>query len=264
MHLTDNNGTIHFETPENIRVEYQLAGLGSRFVAFVFDSLLIGVSMFGVFVVLMLVTLAVGAFEDFFGSIADASEMILIVAVIIGGGFVNLLYFALFEWYRQGQTPGKKILRIRTVTVDGFSLSFTAVAIRNLFRLIDTIALFWVVPLVSGRSQRFGDIVAGTVVIAEGKTDRNSYHELLLRKDEAAIEYKFTADQLGKLTEKDHQAITKFLERVSDLEPEQTHLLAGTLVEGLTTRMGLTLNLSTNEKIKFLEDLITAELKKNA
>jgi uncharacterized RDD family membrane protein YckC len=75
-------------------------------------------------------------------------------------------YYVLFEALADGRTPGKRALRLRVVQEDGLSISFGASAIRNIMRLIDLqpglLAGVGIISiLVTSRSKRIGDIVAG-------------------------------------------------------------------------------------------------------
>ena len=93
--------------------------------------------------------------------------LILSVSAIWSG------YFALFEWAWRGQTPGKRWLKLRVIREDGRPVTFFEAATRNIVRVVDMfpslVIPFYSVGLVSvfvsGRDQRVGDFVAGTVVV---------------------------------------------------------------------------------------------------
>src|SRR5215207_8538857 len=81
-------------------------------------------------------------------------------------------YYVLFEGLMDGQTPGKRIHRIRVVREGGYSVTFGASAVRNLIRVLDMQPLFlYLVGMISviatRRGRRLGDIVAGTIVVRE-------------------------------------------------------------------------------------------------
>lgn len=80
-----------------------------------------------------------------------------------------LLYHPLFEILMNGQTPGKRQMRIKVVSVDGSSPSIGAYLMRWLFRLIEVFALRGALAIVtiaaSGKGQRLGDMAAGTSVV---------------------------------------------------------------------------------------------------
>jgi len=78
-------------------------------------------------------------------------------------------YHLLFELYNDGQTPGKRAMRIQVVAINGTEVTFASYLLRWLFRLIDFSLTSGVVALVSiaisDKNQRIGDLVAGTTVI---------------------------------------------------------------------------------------------------
>ena len=92
--------------------------------------------------------------------------MFLLLFVILWG------YYLLFEGLRDGQTPGKQMLRLRAVRDGGYSVGFSASAVRNLMRMIDLQPAFsYLIGIASvaftKSGKRLGDIVAGTIVVRE-------------------------------------------------------------------------------------------------
>lgn len=79
----------------------------------------------------------------------------------------SVVYYGCSEFWLHGQTCGKWLLGLRVVRVDGVALGAAEIFVRNLFRLIDQFPPVWIVPLFSKRSQRFGDMVAGTMVVRD-------------------------------------------------------------------------------------------------
>jgi uncharacterized RDD family membrane protein YckC len=104
------------------------------------------------------------------------AQMLLFFSPSIGAALATLSYFAvsigygiLFEWMWRGQTPGKRVLRLRVMDMQGLRLQFSQVAIRNLVRAADMLPAFYfvggVVSVLNSRCQRLGDIAANTIVI---------------------------------------------------------------------------------------------------
>jgi hypothetical protein len=85
-------------------------------------------------------------------------------------------YYLIFELGWQGQTPGKRLTRIRVVKLDGSAPGFLEVAIRNLVRIVDFLpsayALGLIVMFLSRQARRLGDYAAGTLVVYEGVTSQ--------------------------------------------------------------------------------------------
>jgi uncharacterized RDD family membrane protein YckC len=155
------------ETPENVDLQRRLAGIGSRFAAGLLDALLIVAALF----VLALVSLVFGISLFAFGAgLAHQADKWVLALVILLGFLIYWGYFVLFETWMNGQTPGKRYLRIRVVQQEGAALSFPAVAIRNLLRVVDIMGFYavaGVVMFLTRKVQRLGDLAAGTVVISE-------------------------------------------------------------------------------------------------
>jgi hypothetical protein len=95
----------------------------------------------------------------------------------MGGGFfliflfaIEWLYPVLFEVFRRGQTPGKKMLGISVINDDLTPVTLGNSLVRNLLRTVDFLPLFYLVGLITmlsnRRFQRLGDLAAGTLVIS--------------------------------------------------------------------------------------------------
>ncbi len=152
---------VSVETPEHVRLDYELADVGSRAAAIALDlSIMVGS--------VLLLSLALG-YAIQIGGLGDA----LAGPVLILGGFVLTWgYFTLFEGLDGGRTPGKRVLGLRVIHVGGESLSFRGALLRNLLRMIDLQPVLTgltgaVAILGNRRAQRLGDMVAGTVVVRD-------------------------------------------------------------------------------------------------
>lgn len=161
---------IRIETPENIAFHYELAGPGTRMVAYLFDFLIIIVMLFAIGGVGGWIMAEMGTDGDVL--VAMAIALISIVWMLSG-------YFILFESILNGQTPGKRLLRIRVLQDNGTPVEFTSILLRNLFRVVDCqfpfqFAIGTLSLIFSKETQRFGDHVAGTIVVKEGKTKKAS------------------------------------------------------------------------------------------
>ena len=77
----------------------------------------------------------------------------------------NIFYFVGFELRGEGQTPGKKLMRIRTVLTTGQGVTPGASMIRNLARVVDNFPILWIVPVLDVSNRRLGDFAAGTLVV---------------------------------------------------------------------------------------------------
>ncbi len=159
------------ETPENVELQRRLAGIGTRFIAGLLDTLI----LIAIYVVLLLIWL-VSTFADVSGDADFLFEAwTWSMAILLLLGFVVYWgYFVFFEMRTNGQSPGKKSQKIRVVKDGGGAITFTDIAIRNLLRVVDGIAGYAVAGIcmfVTRKAQRLGDLAAGTVVISEATSE---------------------------------------------------------------------------------------------
>jgi uncharacterized RDD family membrane protein YckC len=151
--------TAQVETPEHIRFDYPLAGPMRRTVAYLID-LAIRVGVFLVFAIVMtLVDVATGI-----DGMSTGAFLIFYFAL-------DWFYYVLFETLWSGRSPGKRALKLRVVGQDGRSLTVLDSVLRNLLRAADFLPFGYAVGLVvmgvDPLFRRFGDLVAGTVVVIE-------------------------------------------------------------------------------------------------
>jgi uncharacterized RDD family membrane protein YckC len=154
------------DTPEQIPLEFALAGVGSRFLALAFDTVLQAAA------VAVLAALAFAASRVASFSISTAGLGTWAIAGLLLAGFVVYSgYFAIFESIWTGQTPGKRLVGLRVIDVSGRPITVYAALIRNLMRIVDQVPGIYAVAilavLITRRQQRIGDLAAGTVVVHE-------------------------------------------------------------------------------------------------
>lgn len=159
---------LEIETPEAVAFAYPLAGLGSRGMAVMLDTLMLGLIIVAELLVGLLVAVLVSRIsERALMTLTPWAIGVLIVAVFV----TYWGYYIFGEVFRNGRTPGKRVMRIRVVREDGSRVGALESVIRNVVRIIDLmpgmygfgIVSIWVSP----RAQRLGDMAAGTVVIEE-------------------------------------------------------------------------------------------------
>ena len=157
-------GKLTIETPELTSLEYSIAGIGSRFLALAVDTLIqLAVTLV---LALPLLGLSAGFVAIWAGGATWPIAVLILVLFCIQYG-----YFALFEIIWSGQTPGKRLLRLRVIKDSGRPLTTYDALARNLLRLVDSLPGIYAVgivsALISSQSKRLGDFVAGTVVVHE-------------------------------------------------------------------------------------------------
>src|SRR5438270_6227608 len=166
--------TLIIETPERVPLHFALASIGNRFLACAFDHAL-QMLMIG----LLYIVLINAANGLNFSDMSKWAIVLLIIAVFI----IWTSYFVLFEWMWNGQTPGKRWLKLRVIREDGRPVTFWEAAVRNLLRTADMMpAPFYSIGLISVfvslSDQRIGDMVAGTVVVREREAEAPAFSQV--------------------------------------------------------------------------------------
>lgn len=211
---------IEIETPEQVAFSYTIAGIGSRAAAALLDYAICLILFF-----VLLIILAIPARQ-----IGDASGA-WILAVFVLLQFVVLWgYYVLFEGLNDGQTPGKKQLGLRVVMDGGYSVTFTASAVRNLVRMLDLQPVFsyligMVAVALSKSGKRLGDHAAGTLVV----------HERVVSLAAAAAPVQGLRHAL--LTDEEFALVERYAARRQALEPDRRREFADRLAARFRDRM---------------------------
>ncbi len=223
---------VDIRTPEAIAFSYELAGLGSRFLALAIDMLLqIGVLVALAAGLILAATriepvkhMASGAEK-----LADAVAVALVVAVVF---VVFFGYFIAFEMFWDGQTPGKRVLGLRTVRDGGYPIDFGAALVRNLVRVgelsLGFYALSAVSMLVSPENKRLGDYAAGTIVVRDAR---------LAMPKTLAAQPEPTYGATRYLSGEERSLIRRFLDRRDALAPQRRRELAAQLAGRVRERV---------------------------
>jgi len=149
--------TIKINTSQHVEIDYPVAGLGERVAAYLLDLLVFGAIYF-----ISILALAVIGIQ---GSLGKSTIFILLIIFAAFYVFYDLLCEIAFN----GQSLGKKLLKIKVVSLDGGQASIGQYFIRWVFRIADfTLTgnlLGFISVAVSQKKQRIGDLVAGTTLI---------------------------------------------------------------------------------------------------
>ncbi|AQX12179.1 RDD family protein [Elizabethkingia meningoseptica] len=166
--------SIDINTSQNVNISFDTASIGERILAFLIDSI-IKVAYFVVVYLILIYVFSLRVFE-----IGDQWAVMAIFVII---SMPANLYTLLFESFMEGQTPGKRLMKIRVVKTDGYQAGFGDYLIRWFFRIIDIMfssGLVGVVTMVVNKyNKRLGDIAAGTAVISL-KSKYNINHTILV------------------------------------------------------------------------------------
>ncbi|MFV9550248.1 RDD family protein [Algibacter sp. PT7-4] len=181
---------LQINTTQNVKITFKAAGAGERLLAFFIDTAIkIGY--------MLVLNQAFGAFDNM-----DQWSQIAINTML---SFPVMFYSLVLESVLQGQTLGKRILKIRVVKIDGYQASFSDYVVRWFFRIVDVyiLGLGFFIMLFNKKSQRLGDMAAGTAVIGL-KNKVNISHTILENLKE---NYKPTYPNVIKLSDNDARII---------------------------------------------------------
>ncbi|MBP7416735.1 MAG: RDD family protein, partial [Pyrinomonadaceae bacterium] len=137
-HIIETEESLIIETPERVPLEFALASIGNRFLAVAIDHFIQYLSI----ILIAWFFLSIAGYNS--NDIADAPDklfseapkwtialMIIILFLVFAG------YFIVFEWLWNGQTPGKRLMKLRVIREDGRPLTMWEAIARNLLRICD-------------------------------------------------------------------------------------------------------------------------------
>jgi uncharacterized RDD family membrane protein YckC len=221
---------LDVRTAEAIAVRYELAGLGSRFLALTLDLVI-------QFAAVAVVAVAAAVFAAPLARAMAVIKLDKTMSVV----FISLLallsfavffgYFIIFELVWNGQTPGKRALGIRVVRDEGFPVDAGAAIVRNVVRVVELAAGFYVisalVTLLSPENKRPGDFAAGTIVVRD-RGDDVPVLDALVREER---------ERDDGLERADRALIAQFLARRSTLEPAASAEIAARIADRVRPKL---------------------------
>jgi uncharacterized RDD family membrane protein YckC len=206
-------------TPEGVELALPLAGIGSRFMALLLDSILQAI------IVIAAALLGFTLLGDVGGTIVLSCGLL----------FAYLVYDVAFEVRGGGRTPGKRAVGLRVVRDGGGPVGLRASLIRNVFRLFEALLFYapaMVSILVTRNNQRLGDLAAGTLVIREPKAERTVPIRLAPVPPESYASWDATG-----VNEAELEAVRAFLQRREELRPAARRTLAAQLAARVRPRV---------------------------
>jgi uncharacterized RDD family membrane protein YckC len=248
---------LNIETPEQVDLRLPIAGIGSRFIAILVDSVLQIVAE--LVLILIFVLLVSASQRERLGDLSDTTGKWLVAALFLFHFLLFWGYFALFEAFWNGQTPGKRLFRIRVIKDSGRQITLFEALARNLIRVVDMIPppLYFVgvVSMLCNRQQkRLGDFVAGTIVIHEKTSEQpllghNSLSITASVYQQPPVEYvpkaggfQLPADAVARLKAEDLNVIESFLARALDLDLTTRSAIASRIAATMFAKMNLPLS----------------------
>jgi uncharacterized RDD family membrane protein YckC len=240
---------LNIDTPELVDIEMPLAGIGSRFIALLIDSIILFIGWL----------LLLGMEKFLLPGIVSYSKHTALWTVAVFTLLSFLLYwgyFTLFEAFWNGRTPGKRVAKIRVIQRSGRAIGLFESMARNLIRVIDQIPLIYVVGVismfVSRQHQRLGDLAAGTLVVRDRQDEtpawageggaRTFTAQIFVpveRAPEPHLAVTLPSGGIAKLAASDLQVLEGFFARRLDMSMATREALAGRIAAAIQAKSGL-------------------------
>ena len=267
--VIETEETLIIETPERVPLAFALASIGNRFLAVAIDHFIQYLSI--ILIAWFFLYISGAGFESEKSAGDLLSEMpkwtiaimILILFLVFSG------YFILFEWLWDGQTPGKRLMKLRVIREDGRPITLWEAIARNLLRVFDAAPGFFlpvysiglIVIFMSNRDQRVGDLFSGTVVIRERTDEAPTFAETFSNPvSDAAfhrVQKKVDIDaDVSKITESEIGVVENFLRRRWDLTERQRLWMAWRIALPLMYKIKPNYNFENFTYEGFLEELL--------
>lgn len=241
--------TKQINTTQNVTINFKLASVGQRLMAFILDNIIKISYVYLIYEVFSFKWLGVVMYNDYWS--AKAVDILVFLPITV--------YTLISEILMNGQTLGKKVMSIKVIKEDGFKPSITDYIIRWFMRLVDfnffilivvyafslgiakygglLITLFFFGKmvgffsiLITKNSQRIGDISANTIVVY--LKDKTSFSETIL--EEISDKYQPTYANVIKLSDNDARIIKEAFKKSSKAKDYKTLIKLRTKIEEVT------------------------------
>lgn len=222
--------TVRVRTTQNVFIDYPVASIGDRIVAYLLDRF-----------ILILYTIAV------FSALAQLdldAWYVWIIIVAVPWLFYNLA----FEIFMNGQSPGKRVLKIQVVRLDGTPPTIGDYLLRWIFAFVDLYLLSGAIAVtiiaLGDKGQRLGDIVAGTSVVKLVEQHHITAKEVFITPEELHV---VTFTQVSQLTDRDIELIQRALEVYHKQGNDQPVNL---ITEKIKSMLGMTTELAPEQFLR--------------
>lgn len=230
--------TIRVTTSQNIDIDYEVAGLGERIVARIIDY-----ALFILILILALITIS---------SIGINMGRLTTIILIVIYSSLFVFYDLICEAFIGGQSIGKRIMKIKVISLDGAQPSFGQYLMRWVFRIVDFLLTSNLCALisvaVSENRQRLGDIVAGTTLIKTEQRVKMSHISFMPQTEE----YEPIFAEATQLSEKD---VALIQDVINTYVKTQNATVVYTMANRVKEHLGVTPPSHMND-LKFLQTVI--------
>ncbi len=235
MHIFNR---VTHQTPESVELEFTLAGIGSRAWALVIDYNILGAILVGFLAIIWTISsVLVEGWGSFFGT--RNIELWLGAIAFITVFAIYTSYFVLFETLWQGQTPGKRLAKIRVIQDDGRLIGLQQATLRALIRSVDdTFFIGALLIMLTKKEKRLGDLLAGTIVIQTEASTTSASFPVSSKAQEIAILLQNQAN-ISQLLPDEFATIRDYLQRREKMTPKAKNEVSLQLAKQTKAIIGL-------------------------
>ena len=226
---------ISIDTPEQIALEFPLAGIGSRFMAMALDTLIqVLLYVAGIFAMVGVAKYAptFSLWPSWAPTSWAPAVLVLFLFCIYWG------YFAFFEVIWKGRTPGKRAAGIRAIKESGRALNVYEVIGRNLMRAVDALPFLYgigiITAMISRKNQRLGDLLVGSIVVHDRKI------ESVQLEWSSSTEKRVANPQVAAISPEELVLIETYLQRRLSLDVAVRDATALQIATRITAKTGIT------------------------
>lgn len=243
---------LNIETPEQVELHFPIAGIGSRFLALMTDSLLQGAAIFALVLGFVLIVSAVPKVLSGTASSSSTAGKWIVAGIFLFYFLLYWGYYSLFEAFWNGQTPGKRLLKIRVIKDSGRQITLFEALARNLLRVVDMLPSFYLIGVITmlcnKEQKRLGDLVAGTIVVHErrdeqplmshnSRTFTSALYPQPLETARELGDVLLPADGVARLDAGDLNVIDTFFSRALDLDLDKRAEIAARIADRMSAKM---------------------------
>jgi uncharacterized RDD family membrane protein YckC len=253
---------------EGVELHMPIAGPSPRMLAYAIDAIFVWCGLALTLLVAFVLVPALAAWARDLLPAVRAEDVqrnpqtwflpFLILFVLLGY-FGELLYFVFWEGISGGSSPGKRLVGLRVVRLDGLKVDMQASLIRNLMRAADMLPSSYVVGLtsmlISSHGQRLGDLAAGTFVVRLDAPERAVH--LSMPPDLAPLA--LSRQQLEKLGSRERALVRGTLRRAQGMQGERREALLRTAAQALCSSLELEPSLAEDPELLLRRLWLTIE-----
>ena len=186
---------VHVRTTQNVFIHYPVAGVGDRILAYLIDYLILILYVLGMLAIYI------------------SLNMVVIWIWVVTVGIPFILYHLMFEIFMNGQSPGKRLMQIKVLRLDGTPATVGDYLLRWIFAFVDIQILSGVIAVlvitIGEKGQRLGDLVAGTTVVKLMEEAQVTAAAVFVAQE---VAYVPTFPQVIQLNERDIELVQRALE----------------------------------------------------